>query len=67
MTDNEKLAYLIEAFNCMDNAIDNGAPDLAWFEIKRVRLMLDKWDQEEQLHEYISNDAYKCHGREAVP
>jgi hypothetical protein len=67
MTDQEKLAYLVEAVKCMSNAIDNGVPDFALLEVRRVATMMDKWQDEDQLHEYISNDAYKSHGREAAP
>ena len=64
MTDQEKLSYLMEAIKCMSNAIDNGIPDLALLEIRRVSPMVDQWQSK---HEYISNEAYDCMGRAAIP
>lgn len=64
MTDQEKLRHLMEAIRRMSNAIDNGIPDLALLEIRRVAPIVDDWESK---HDYISNEAYDCMGRDAIP
>jgi hypothetical protein len=54
----------MEAIKCMSNAIDNGIPDLALLEIRRVAPIVDDWESK---HDYISNEAYDCMGRAALP
>ena len=47
MTDQEKLRHLMEAIRCMSNAIDNGIPDLALLEIRRVAPIVDVWGKDD--------------------
>lgn len=64
MTDQEKLCLIMESMRRTSNAIDNGIPDLALLEIRRVAPIVDEWESK---HDYISNEAYDCMGREALP
>lgn len=42
MTELEKIDYLVEAIKCMNNAVDNSAPDLASLEIRRAAIMIER-------------------------
>lgn len=46
MTTNEKLIYLMESIRIMDQAIDNEAPDLALWELRRVIAKMEEWDED---------------------
>lgn len=44
MSDQEKITYLVETLRNIARAIDNEAPDLALWEIRRAVKQLEEWD-----------------------
>lgn len=42
----ERLDYLIEKVRIMAEAIDNEAPDMALWEIRRVVKVIDSWKED---------------------
>jgi hypothetical protein len=45
LTDKEKIDYLIEALKTVSNAIDNEAPSMALWEVRRVMQTIDSWNE----------------------
>lgn len=46
MTTEEKLGYLIESIRTMAQAIDNEAPDMMLWELRRVIAAMEGWDED---------------------
>lgn len=46
MSDKEKIQYLVDALKTVSNAIDNQAPSMALWEIRRVIQTVESWDDE---------------------
>lgn len=45
MTSEEKLCYLMESIRTMAQAIDNEAPDMMLWELRRVIAKMEEWDE----------------------
>ena len=45
MTTEEKLGYLMESIRTMAQAIDNEAPDMMLWELRRVIAAMEEWDE----------------------
>ena len=45
MTTEEKLGYLMESIRIMAQAIDNEAPDMMLWELRRVIAKMEEWDE----------------------
>ena len=45
MTTEEKLGYLIASIRAMANAVDNEAPDMMLWELRRVIAKMEEWSE----------------------